>query len=75
MSRPSTAKPESYPDAAGVNPAEIVGKREGLPREASGPVRWKLDHIVSDGGGRTQRSQQTPRYRAGASHRPWSSCP
>ena len=63
MSRPHTAKPESYPDAAGVNPAGIVEKRQGLPWEASGPVRWNLDYIVRNSGGRARRSQQRPYYR------------
>ena len=39
MSRQDTVKPESYPDAAGVNPAGTPGKRRGSPWEASGPVR------------------------------------
>ena len=31
VSRRDTVKPESYPDAAGVNPAGTAGKRQGLP--------------------------------------------
>ena len=49
MSRPDTVKSDSYPDAAGVNPAGIAGKKRGLPWEASGACPVDPDYSVSDG--------------------------
>ena len=60
VSRHRTVTPESYPDAARVNPAGIEGKRPGLPWEASGPVWSDPDCSVSDGVGWARRRQQTP---------------
>ena len=60
VSRHDTVKPESYPDAAWVNPAGTAGKRRGLPWEASGACPINPDYSVSDDDGWARRSQQTP---------------
>ena len=60
MSRQDTAKPESYPDAAGVNPAGIAGKMTGLTLGGLWACPVNPDYSVSDGGGWARRGQQTP---------------
>ena len=58
MSRRNTVKPESYPDAVGVDPAGTAGKRQGLPWEASGParlIRTTASAMAFDGHGAVRR--------------------
>ena len=62
VSRPNAVKPESYPAAAGVNPAGTAGKRRGLPWEASGPVRsirTTASAMAVDGHGGASRRHST----------------
>ena len=68
VSRPTTVTPESYLDAAGVNPAGTAGKRRGLPWEASGPVRMirtTASAMALDGHGGVSRRHSTGPGRAG----------
>ncbi len=63
VSRQDTAKPESYLDAAGVDPAGIVGKRQGLPWETSESVRTKRttsSAMAVDGPGGVSRGHSRP---------------
>ena len=74
VSRPNTVKPESCPDAAGVNPAGTAGKRQGLPWEASGSVRriWTTASAMAlDGHGGVSRRHSTGPRRAGKGETSW----
>ena len=61
VSRHRTVKPESYPDAAGVNPAGgDCGKETGLTLGGLWACPVDPDYSVSDDDGWARRSQQTP---------------
>jgi hypothetical protein len=72
VSRHDTVKPKRYPDAAGVDPAGIVGKRQGLPWETSRSVRTSRttrSAMGGDGLGGVSRGRSTGSGRTGRAER------